>query len=376
MAIEVAPAHEAGVSSEAVAAFYAEHWNRPIALALPQFHDWQFVRAPESDGKNHSMVALSDDEIVGVMGLNPRAFLLQGEKVSAAELTTWVVSPAARGLGVGRGIMNALQERYDLMVGLGISDAAMPIYTTSGFRHLRRIPRFSRVHDLGRVREHARVERLGERLVSAWSRDALGIADQQFEAQPGPASELAPQGAEAARDANLFVRDADALRWRYDEHPTFDYQAHAVRDPALPGTGIGVVVRTDRAPVEGGTLDMLHVIDMFGDPAHASAAVAFVDDLARREGVAFADVFMGHTGLAAHFLAAGWFSGMDDGMLKLPHLFYPVELREPATTSYVIWARKNRATAYDMGRYLITKGDLDLDRPTLAYYDAHGIEAK
>jgi GNAT superfamily N-acetyltransferase len=174
-ALACGPAHALGVASEDVVAFYNANWNRPIALGRQDFYDWQFKAAPESSGLDHACVAIKDGTILGVMGLNPRSFRLQGRTGYAAELTTWVVSEAARGQGVGRGIMTSLQGTFPLLFGLGISDEAMQIYTMAGFRHLRYIPRYFRVLDLEPVRDHAKVAPLGERLVKAW-RPAAEVA--------------------------------------------------------------------------------------------------------------------------------------------------------------------------------------------------------
>ena len=64
---------------------------------------------------------------------------------------------------------------------------------------------------------------------------------------------------------------------------------------------------------------------------------------------------------------------MDDPLVGLPSLFHPVELRIPPTTSLVIWAAEDRARLYDFSQLHLTKADLDLDRPTLAYLEAAGL---
>ena len=69
----------------------------------------------------------------------------------------------------------------------------------------------------------------------------------------------------------------------------------------------------------------------------------------------------------------GWSSAVDDPLIDLPSLFYPVEFRRPPTSSVVFWAKENKSTLYDFANLTFMKGDLDLDRPTLAYYEAHGL---
>ncbi|WP_274626312.1 GNAT family N-acetyltransferase [Arvimicrobium flavum] len=362
--VRTGPAHAVGVDDLAISAYYRETWARPVSLSLPRFYRWQFVAPPENEGLDWNCVAVRDGAILGVMGLNRRTFLLDGRPRRAAELTTWVVSEAARGLGVGKGIMQSLQATHDFMVGFGISEMAMPIYAASGFRRLGQIPRYFRVLDEAAVAHVARIDPLGRRLIA----HGKGGTDRAYHAREAEAASLGEIGAAASGRANLFKRDAAALAWRYEDHPVFDYRLYHVTDAARPGTGAAVILRSD----ETGGLRFLHVVDVFGDPADMDAAVAFIDGFARDTGAAFADVTCSHSATAGHFLAADWFSTNDDYFCQLSHLFYPFELRQPQTTSAVVWSRDDRAQAFDFGRLMLTKGDLDLDRPTIAYYEAHG----
>jgi GNAT superfamily N-acetyltransferase len=360
------PAHDLGVPSEAVIAFYKANWARPIALAVPSFYRWQFLEAPANEGRDLNCVALrGDSELVGVMGLNRRPFWLGGRLVrDGVELTTWVVAEAARGLGVGRGIMTSLQQTYAQMVGLGISHAAMPIYTGSGFRHLWHIPRYFRILDLEKVRPHAKIDAVGERLVSAWT----GSAAVKYGAERVVAPVLARCDAVMQQRLNCYTRDAASLGWRYRDHPVYQYQCYLVNG-APGGTGAAVICRAD----ETAGIRFMHVVDCFGDDADMAAAVTFVEERARAQGAAFVDIYCSATAIARHFLAAGWFSTNDDYFFQLSHLFYPPEFRPVQTTSAVLWSREGMSDLLDFGRLYLTKGDLDLDRPTLAYYEAHGI---
>ena len=356
------PAHALGVASADIRAFYDANWARPIALNRADFYDWQFAGAPESGGLDHVCVAVKDDVILGAMGLNPRSFRLRGETGYAAELTTWVVSEAARGKGVGRGIMTSLQGTFPLLFGLGISDEAMQIYTMAGFRHLRYIPRYFRILDLEAVRGHAQIAPLGERLVKAW-RPAERAAHT---AEPAGAADLAACEPALTAHCNHFVRDEAALAWRYEQHPAYRYESFVVRSDTAPGSGVAVVLRHDA--IDG--LAFTHVMDLFGDPADMAAGIAFAEAAAQAHGSAFVDFYCTATATASAALAAGWFSTNDDYFFQLSHLFYPPEFRPVQTTSAVMWANHSRQALLDLGRLYLSKEDMDLDRPTLAFYEA------
>ena len=108
---------------------------------------------------------------------------------------------------------------------------------------------------------------------------------------------------------------------------------------------------------------------MFGEPAHIDAAIAFIENEAARRGTAFVDISLTAGPLIAQLRARGWSSAIDDPLIEMPSLFHPVELRRPPTTSMVIWGREKRAQLYDFSRLHITRADMDLDRPTLHWYE-------
>ena len=99
-AVRILSAAEAGLANTDICSFYAENWERPIALSREDFSHWQFNASPATFGQNCSIVALEGDRIIAVMGVTPAAFLVDGRRQAGAELTTWVVAPAARGKGV------------------------------------------------------------------------------------------------------------------------------------------------------------------------------------------------------------------------------------------------------------------------------------
>lgn len=356
----ITSACEAGLSNDDVAAFYKAHWARPIALTRQDFCAWQFCAAPAADGKNHSVVALRGDEVLAIMGAVPAPFRLAEQTCAGAELTTWVVAPAARGQGVGKSILAYLQDRYEVLAGAGITAAAQPLYLGAGFTFLAHIPRFFFVADFGKAEVFAAISDPARKLQAARQARAPQI---RWTAERLAAADLAPA---AAHDAlSGFVRDRDRLAWRHDRHPAFTYEAFAVRDAAGTGPGAGVILREDLIA----NTPILHVIDLFGAPDHLAAALAFVAQEACRRGAAFVDISATAGPLVAQLRARGWSSAVDDTLIEMPSLFHPIELRRPPTTSTVLWGRHAREQLYDFSRLHISRADMDLDRPTLHWYE-------
>ena len=311
--IRILSAAEAGVSNRDIADFYKAQWARPIALTRPDFCDWQFSAAPE-----------------------------------------------ARGQGVGKGILAHLQSRFEVLAGAGITAAALPLYLGAGFTFLAHIPRFFHVADFDRVQAFAPVPETARQVQMRRQSRAEPL---RWLAQGVSAEDLATVGGPVG--LGHFARDRDRLSWRHDHHPAFAYEAFLVRDPGRDGPGAGLVLREDRV-IE---TPILHVIDLFGPPEHLPATVAFAEAEARARGAAFVDISLTAGPLAGQLRARGWSSAVDDPLIELPSLFHPVELRRPPTTSMVIWGRTAQARLFDFSRLHVSRADMDLDRPTLHWYE-------
>lgn len=346
-----------GLSDSEIGAFYREQWARPIALSRPDFTAWQMRAAPAANGLNHSVLAVEDGRILAVLGVTPGLFRSPcGRLRKSAELTTWIVAPETRGRGIGGAILKNLQERYDILMGAGITAAALPLYLKAGFTFLSHLPRFFYISDYNTITRFADAPAAAFRL-------------SQHRQNQAPCPPLAAQSCRAADLADLAhlpqhhhnLRDAARLSWRYDQHPTWQYEAFRIGQ-------MGVILRQDFAA----ETTILHVIDLFGDFSDAKAALAFVEAEAKRRAAAFVDFSTTNGQITAALRARGWNSSVDETLIELPSLFQPVELRRPPTTSVTFWARDDQAQLYDFGLLHITKGDMDLDRPTLTWMEANG----
>lgn len=355
-------AGELGLTPSDTTRFLLREWNRKPALAVPCFYQWQFLDAPDDHGTD-SCVVLADKAgtIFGFMGLNHRPFNLQGRSVPAAELTTWVISDAVRGQGWGKKMLAYLQARYDVLVGIGVSEAALPPYLDAGFKHVKAIPRYFRVLRPDAVRPIAVTTQLGEREVA---RHVPMPSGQQ--GRPIAFAEADRAVTALHRDFNCYTREPRFLEWRYARHPVFSYQAFEVREGAATAV---VVLREDRRP----DLVLLHVVEVFGDEPALRAAARFAQDHGLAIGADLVDVYCTSERIGSAFWIEGWFSTLNDPWVQVPHLFSPVEMRTPATTSVIYWGAEHAKQVFDLSRLYITKGDCDFDRPTVQYMETKGM---
>lgn len=354
---KVGEAGNLGVTPESVAKFLKAEWTRPIAISSPRFYDWQFRQAPDNAGKDRCIVAVDgDSQVVGFMGLNDRKFYLGGDSLQGAELTTWVVSQKARGTGCAQAMLEQLKAAYDVLVGMGISAMALPVYTRLGFRYLRYIPRYVRVFNLDSVKLISQIDHLGERLVRKYaSLPTLTYRSREIELSTA-AEFVGPLHSNFC----CFGRDSENLKWRYSDHPVYRYQAFLVRSS---GKDAVLVLRIEQKE----HLTVIHVIDVFGDAAVFPSVVHFIDTFGKDNNADFADFSCTSSRIGHVFWHYGWFSMVDDYYIQVPSLFFPIELRSPPTTSLILWSKYNMCSLLDQSQLYITKGDCDLDRPTMEY---------
>lgn len=350
----VGGATELGVRPADVQRFYEVNWNKRIALSVPDFYSWQFIDCPDNAGTDACVVALAGDTLCGVMGVTPRPFLLDGQLLNGGELTTWVVSSDARGQGVGPAILKYLQYNYDVLIGMGITKDALSLYLRNGFGYLKAIPRYSRVYDLDAIAEYTQIDPLGMKLAKQRLAHKVGVTYTIADLNDQALERLVVDFSTRFR---LFSRHVPNFRWRYDRHPCYRYDCFHVR-----GDGGGAVVVTRSQELPNGRR-ILRVMDIIHEEGGLLAALAFLDDHCLVNGYALADFFCTTSRISCELVAHGWFSALDEDFFQFPHLFEPIELRIPSTTSLIYWARQGIEKLADFSRLYITKQDADLDRP-------------
>lgn len=356
----VGSAYDLGVGDDQIRRFWDKHWPRSVAITLPTFYDWQFKQPPSNGGKDAVVVALLDGEIYGALGLNEHAFELAGVPRTCAVLTTWILAPEAKGRGLGQRIIHDVQRRYDAIIGSGISEAALSIYLQSGIGYMKYMPRYFRIFDVEAVRPHARITPLGEKLVANRLQRGPSTSARAVQVTAAALADIA--GASLA-GRHHCARDAAQLHWRYDDHPVFTYESFQVGDAA------GVILRRDQV----GEMKFAHVVDVFAADDPIADVLGFIDTYARNHGLAAVDFSCTLSSLIAPLGAHGWFSSVDEPMFQFLNLFHPPELRDSQTTSLIYWAKDAQAKMADMSNLYLVKGDADMDRPTIAYYEERGL---
>lgn len=350
MSISIGIPSDFNLSISDICNFYNDNWPRKIALGDERFYTWQFVDNPNNTGLDECCVAISDGEIAGVMGLNARDFYILGQKRLGAELTTWVVSEKHRHKGSGPAMINYLKEKYEVMIGMGISQAALPVYLRNGFRYIKAIPRHVHVINWDNVSAYIEATPLAKKYAKSQ------VKMSSFNDSPWQREKGEEIFSLYCKNASIFSRMPNDVVWRYDENPYFNYHHYIVNDKCH------VSLRIDRN-IDG--FVMAHCVDIFGDKSCFSAAISSAINYAMNEGADAIDFFSTNATLNAVLTEMGLFSTLDHEFFKFPHLFHPVEIRNPATTSLILWAKEDLHDLLDVSKLHVTKQDADFDRPTI-----------
>lgn len=353
MVVKIGSASDFNISIHDICEFYKNNWLNPTALLEPNFYSWQFINNPYKNGENASCVALLNDVIVGVMGINERDFYLNGNRQKGAELTTWIINESSRGKGIAQAIVDFIQDKYEMISGMGVSKAALNVYLKKGIKYFKGIPRFISVINWDNVTKYMQIEPLGRKYAERQLHHIYSVSKNIEEEEVNKIFE------KFKKEYNVFSRYSHDLKWRYKDHPIFEYDIQIVE---WQGYVCLVCLRIDRK-IDG--LVMAHCVDIFGDKEAFPSALSYVFDAAREQGADVVDLFCTNPALQAAAKFNGWFSTLDDDFFKFPHLFHPIEMREPATTSFIIWSKNNFYQLLDLGKLHLTKQDADFDRPTL-----------
>lgn len=339
-----------------IIAFFKENWNKEIILTDPCFYEWQFKNIT-SKYKNLNVVAYDyeSQSIVGVMGLNPRSFYVGAKKLQGAELTTWIVDSNRRGGVIASGIIDFLKIQYDVLIGMAITDAALSVYLRKDFRYLHRIPRHYRVLDFDALEEYSRINPLSKKLARVIT-PSIGKYKVSEVLRKGDLDRIFE---EFSQDHNLAIRDFEHINWRYIEHPYFKYKIVVLEGVESQEKAVLIY----RIHEIDGSFSVMHLMDIFGDSGAILLGIDYVTELAIKSDVALVDFYCTSSSINSLFKIKGWFSILDDVFIEVPHLFSPIELRSPASTSMIYWSSKPE-NMYDLGKLYITKQDSDLDRPT------------
>lgn len=362
----------------AVSRFLNDYWaQNHIYVREQSLFDWTFHRASHWEEDTYS-VAIAEDagELVGILGGIPFTLNHFGKTSPAVWIANYVIRPDHRkGVAALKLLNEFRQPPFQSTIAFGINPATSTIYRVLRGEVVEKIPRHVLVMP-NRARRMANLLQIARENCTA--EDAKSIA-QAFEipVRGGrrihrgcsiPANWDQVEWPELANRTVGAVRDASYLRWRYMEHPLFEYHIRTVNE----GNRAGLLVwrlETVRRAVNDARED----VDRFGrlveflpaSPANASDLFdTFLADLEEADAIG-AD-FYTYSGKVRETLNSLGFLEADshpEGSL-IPSRFQPLDGKSGDIMSAMFLpAGTPKCSSSLECPWYWTKSDSDQDRP-------------
>ena len=364
----------------AIAAFIDQYWARDhIYCRSRSLFDWTFADNPSWQGEGYSFAtARVGNEIVGILGAIPFALNLFGETRPACWLANWMVAPSARATAAGLRLIRVFTDDLEWNAfSLGINEPVTPLYRAMRWELVTDWPRWvmsgpgqrNQCSDLLRqchpdwadTRIRALSDRLGESTEMGVISGNIGRSlSREWDSRGW---------AHISSEMSGATRDFDYLSWRYQDHPTFDYEFLTISD----GERQGLMVWRKQdivSDISGGGAEVISRVARIVEflpcsENNARSLIGFLESWMSEYNIVFADCYMQHK-YYCEWLSQGGFERIDnvtDGE-HFPSRFSPLDGKSGNIRSAIKLApdtlgeMKSRPESWYW-----TKSDADQDRP-------------
>jgi hypothetical protein len=250
------------------------------------------------------------------------------------------VVPEQRRRGLGLELLVDAMERFEVIACVGFNDAAGRIYRGLGFDVRPSLPRWVAAIDRAAYEQLVGAE---PATVLSGAHGAAVTADWDETAWDASWHDLGSGLVGTARDA-AFVR------WRYLEHPSFQYVVRV----STAGRAL-CVARLER--VRDSKAHVLRIVELLGDEAPAAELAASA--VAQASTAALADFFCASAEFAEPLERLGF--AQVDAPSTVPDRFQPLARSRGLQAAF--WRREGGGAAFDGVPLYATRADGDQDRP-------------
>ncbi len=344
---------------EAWTNFIRESYRNPAYVLLSEhFRRWQFYDNPANGTGAHTLwLVLHRDAVVAQLGFVP--FIGQepdGGTFRGAYPVNLIVDPGYRALGLGAILMDRLLRQTIHVVNPGSSEAGTALCAGLGMTDLGHLHRWIAIVDPGQAVHLAADGKLPGRIKLAAAENArigAGLAPLRRLPDSTPDSFQLPVAAwHASRNRNF-------MRWRYENHPGFDYEF------LLDESGQNILVFHEEREAASGAL-LLRIVDLVAADEQAALRLLGAAVLAAHaRGAVLIDFYCSLAHYAPALEKMGFFNERDHDDGRIAALFQPLDFRKAGIRVLVSGSQDNSS-------WYITKADSDQDRPT----DAGAVEQR
>jgi hypothetical protein len=339
------PDKHAAAWEEFVAASYR---NPNYVLLSPAYLRWQFRDNPANTTGAYTLwLVLHQNAVVAQLGYVPFVGLSPaGDRFTGAYPINLIVREDYRAAGLGAVLLRRLLKETPYVLNPGSSEAGAALCQGLGMQDFGYLSRHIAVLDAQAARSLAADNRLPARIAEAPQQAAAaGIV---------PATRL-PDRAPTAFSFPVPVhgaeRSRDFLRWRYEQHPGFNYEFLLSEDLQ------NILVFHEERETQSGAI-IIRIVDLLAAGAAQEALLHSVLQIARSRGAILADFFCSLDCYDGALERAGFFDEAEHPDGRIAALFQPLDFRKTGIRVLASSPAGKPAAAW-----YISKGDSDQDRP-------------
>ncbi|WP_196138867.1 GNAT family N-acetyltransferase [Aliikangiella sp. G2MR2-5] len=117
---------------EALKAFQKAEFGEDTLQQLDEFNRWMY----EENSRNKRIYAFCEEQVVGQQSAIGLELSVLGEKVPSAYAIDLRVRPEWKMKGLGVAMIGSIMKKYELLIGLGVSDEAFSMFSRQGWKDM------------------------------------------------------------------------------------------------------------------------------------------------------------------------------------------------------------------------------------------------
>lgn len=362
-----------------ISQFLDKYWaENHVYVRMAELFEWTFNRSSLWDQAGYSFALAEDrDEVVGILGGIPFVFNSLGQVSRAIWLANFMVRPDYRHRPVAFRLLNMFRRPpYDAVIAFGNNPAVVPLYRALHAQILSDMPRHVAVLP-GAEKRMVNLLRLAYPEWPAYRAEALAYAfsranrEVDISARPMDSLPLSWDNCDWPQIASQTVgaaRNLDYLRWRYQEHPYFNYRFIIIPEGNRTGLAVWRLETIHRVTSQGPeTVDRIGRLVEFL-PASRNNAKELLSLFWRElyDADALGADYYGYHGKTGDWLREFGFHGVEghaDGH-AIPSRLQPLEGSDGCLRSAVfVHSAVPKCSIDSYCIWYWTKSDADQDRP-------------
>ena len=350
--------------------FIDEHWRKDHVLSRNQeLLCWQFNSTPLgiADVAAAIILACEGDNLIGMQGLIPTSFHVYGDVHDGLWLANLKVRDDKISTGAGMHLMSASHKlQRPILAVSGVNEKVQTMFRIMKYHTWSDAQRWLGVIDTEKTAQLMNCE---PSTLQPWIwQSETKISDtpfslsKNFSAYRNSWNLLRQQTIDPQGIGTL--RDADYIKWRYLDHPVFQYHLELVVDSENEQVRGLVVMRCESISPSG--KNILRILECWGDEAAYLTLRQAIASYAQKHECAFIDAYGGSGLQHSIYQAIGLRAVNAESTPSFPCLFQPlIEGHKPLRGAlFIPPAIAKNYPNLENNKIIITKSDGDQDRPS------------